>query len=904
MALPELWTGLKNAMKTKPSFIANKLSLAVVTAISAASLFTTLPAYSEETPEVDAGEDFPIEVIAVTGRLRTSASAAVEERREQPTVVDIMGSEQISRTGDSDAAAALRRVTGLTLKDGKFIYVRGLGERYSSTSLNGAVVPSPDPTRNVVPLDMFPASIIESLSVQKASTASTPAAFGGGHVDIRTKSIPADFFFKASIGGRYNTNDSDDTYTYNGGGDDWLGQDDGTRAMPSSINDVTNMYGGISPIDIVTGSNGTVTFPEAQAINRGLASDMYRDMTVYTEGTDPGLRGNIAIGDRWDITDDIIFGAMTAVSYKEQAENYTKTEVELAGDADNVQIENAKDVMGTDSIVQMSGMLNLGLEIGYDHKIETFSTYLRDTSDDVSVAIEETIDTISEPNALQVYDVSYEERNLISNQIKGTHFFEYLWDLEANWMYSNASSKRYAPNELSYTYNVVFDDANNMTSRNLNTQDAPKYVYSRLDDNTENYKIDLALPIEFGDANILKISGGYEYFERTRESYATRLGFDVGLSPTDPNGDILSSDFDKIFSDENIANDTLDLELKDASTDTEDYVAAEMIDAGFVNFDFDFDDVWRFVAGVRYEDFRRVTLPLTPDGEISDESGRYGIEDYAIAEDGWFPSMSLTWKSSDQSQWRLGASKTLVRPDLREVAPVRFQDPVTGFDFFGNPELESSDIYNLDLRWEYYSDDGANLSVGGFYKDVDAPIEAIQRISEAGRQLKFYNAESGVIYGIETEFLHDLGFIGREGGFWEDFFVAGNVTLSDSEIEILGNGEIDPTNNKRRMTGHSEWVANMQLSFDSPDESHSATLVYNVFGERIAYGGRGGLDDVYEQPFHSLDFTYSFLPTESFAVKFKVKNILGETTEYDQQDVVVYAKEPGTEFTLQFNYEY
>ena len=152
------------------------------------------PTSKTQTSTQATGESFPIEpieVISVTGRLRTSASAATEERREQIAVADIMGSEQISRTGDSDAAAALRRVTGLTLKDGKFIYVRGLGERYSSTSLNGATVPSPDPTRNVVPLDMFPASIIESLSVQKSASADKPAAFGGGHVDIRTKAIPA-----------------------------------------------------------------------------------------------------------------------------------------------------------------------------------------------------------------------------------------------------------------------------------------------------------------------------------------------------------------------------------------------------------------------------------------------------------------------------------------------------------------------------------------------------------------------------------------------------------------------------------------------------------------------------------------------------------------------------------------
>ena len=889
-------------MKTKPSFTANKLSLAVASAISAATLLTALPVYSQQEA-YDPGEDFPIEVIEVTGRLRTSASEAMEERREQVAVVDIMGSEQIARTGDSDAAAALRRITGLTLKDGKFIYVRGLGERYSSTSLNGALVPSPDPTRNVVPLDMFPASIIESLSVQKSSTASMPAAFGGGHVDIRTKSIPADLFFNVSVGGRYNTNDSQDTYTYNGGSDDWLGKDDGTRAMPNSIPQTFNQFGGISPVDIVTGSNGQIDFQSAKQMNRDLAKDIYRDMTVNTESTDPGFRGNIALGNNWDIGEESIFGVMAAVSYKQQEDNYTKLDVELDGDEQQAQVENSKNIVGTDSIVQISAMINMGFEFNEDHKIETFTTYLRDTSDDVSVAIEETLDTLGEPNAYQVYAIDYEERTLISNQIKGQHFFESLWDLELNWMYSDASSERYAPNEFSYTYNVVFDDAGSMTSRNLNTQDAPKYVYSRLDDDTTNYGWDVSFPIEY-DSTLVTLKAGYEYFERTRESYATRLSLDVDLSPTDPNGDILQQEFDQIFSDANIDSDVLGLELKDASTDTEDYVAAEKLDAGFVSVDIDFDDVWRVYAGVRYEDFRRVTLPIDPEGEISDEGGRYDLSDYAITEDGWFPSMSLTWKDSDTTQWRLAMSKTLVRPDLREVSPVRFQDPVTGFDFFGNPELESSDIYNLDLRWEWYGESGNNLSVGGFYKDIDAPIEPIQRISEAGRQLKFYNADSGYIYGIETEFLQDLGFLGQDGGVWDSFFVAGNFTVSDSEIEISPNGEIDPTNTSRRMTGHSAWVTNVQLSFDSPDEYHSATLVYNVFGERIAYGGRGGLDDVFEQPFQSLDLTYSFFPSESMAIKLKAKNILGEETEYLQQGIKVYAKDPGTEYTLQFSYQY
>ncbi|WOT04120.1 TonB-dependent receptor domain-containing protein [Shewanella youngdeokensis] len=889
-------------MKTKPSFTLTKLSLAVASVVSAATIFSALPSYAQEN-DFDKGEDFPIERIEVTGRLRTSASAATEERREQIAVSDIMGAEQIGRTGDSNAASALRRITGLTLKDGKFIYVRGLGERYSSTSLNGAVVPSPDPTRNVVPLDMFPASVIESLSVQKGATAKMPAAFGGGHVDIRTKSIPSDLFFKVSLGGRVNSNDSQDSYSYGGSDSDWLGQDDGSRAMPSNINQTYDQYGGISPVDIVTGSNGDIDFQTAQQMNRALALGMNRDMTVNTKSTQPGFNGNVAVGNNWDIGDESIFGFLAAASYKQQDENYQKLEVELDGDEQQAQVENQKNVQGTDAIVQASGMLNLGFELNEDHKIETFSTYLSDTSDDVSVAIEETIDTLGEPNALQVYGIDHEERSLISHQIKGQHFFTALWDAELNWLYSDARSERYAPSNVSYTYNVILDDADSITSRNLNTQDAPKYVYSKLNDDTTNYGWDIALPFEF-DANVVTVKAGYQYFERTRESYATRLSFAVDLNPTDANGDTLSQDFDQIFSDDNINNDTLGFELKDASTDTEDYIAAEKIDAGFVSIDVDFDDVWRLYAGLRYEDFRRVTLPIDPEGEISDEGGRYELTDYVIAEDGWFPSMSLTWKDTDTTQWRMGLSKTIVRPDLREVAPVRFQDPVTGFDFFGNPELESSEIYNLDIRWEWYGDTGNNLSVGGFYKNIDAPIEPIQRISEAGRQLKFYNADSGYIYGIETEFLQALDFIGGSNSVWQHFFVAGNVTLSDSEISITSNGEIDPTNTSRRMTGHSAWVTNLQLSFDSPGEEHSATLVYNVVGDRIAYGGRGGLDDVYEQPFQSLDFSYSYFPVEGLAFKAKAKNILGSKTEYEQQGIKVYANDPGTEYSLSVSYQY
>lgn len=888
-------------MKTKSIFTLNKVSLAVVS-----TLLVNSTVFAEEVSTASTKKDaeyFPIEKIQITGRLRTSASAAVEEKREQIAVGDILGLEQLSRTGDSSAAAALRRVTGLTLKDGKFIYVRGLGERYSSTSLNGAIVPSPDPTRNVVPLDMFPASIIESLSVQKSASADKPAAFGGGHVDIRTLSTPVEPFIKLSIGTSFNTNDSNDAFTYNGGNDDWQGSDDGTRAIPSSIGQVDDQYGGISPIDIVTGSEGAINFSEASEINNSLASELYRDVDLVTENTKQPISTDVAFGTNFDIGDQGLLGLVGAFAYNSENKNYAQTDIELDGDDSVAQIENQQDIIGTDSSVKISAMFNMGYEINDNHKIETFTTYLSDTSDDVSITIEETIDTLGEPNALQVFDIDYQQRTLLSNQIKGTHYLEDLYDLEVRWQYNKAKSSREAPSNISYTYNIVFDDNNDLISRNLNTQDAPKFVYSQLDDDMENLGLDFALPVDFDDM-LLTVKTGYQFYERTRESYATRLGLDVGLGPSDTNGGILAQEFSEIFSDENINSNVLDLELKDASTDTEDYIAAEQNDAIYMGVELDFDDELIVYAGLRYEDFRRVTLPLQPNGEISDEGGRFGINDYIVQEDGLFPSLSVTYKGDDLSQWRAAISKTIVRPDLREVSPVRFQDPVTGFDFFGNPELESSDIYNIDVRWEYYSEIGNNFSIGAFYKDIDAPIEPIQRISEAGRQLKFFNANSGVIYGIETEVLQDLAFLGDANSILQQFFISANLTLSDSEIKISPNGEIDPTNQKRRMTGHSEWVTNFQVNFDSKNQAHSATLVYNVSGDRIVYGGRGGLDDVFEQPFHSLDFTYKYFHTDNFSFKFKAGNLLGEKNSYEQQGVEVYQQDPDSKFSVQLSYKY
>lgn len=887
-------------MNNKPTFKISRLSRAIGQGLAMMALYSGWHVSASYAADAPADGEQKVEVIQVYGRLQSAASEAMEERREAPVVADLLGAEQISRAGDSDAAAALRRITGLTLRDGKFVYVRGLGERYSSTTLNGAQVPTPDPTRSVIPLDMFPASIIESMAVQKGFSADRPAAFGGGAIDIRTKSIPEDFQFNINVGSTYNTNNDDDGLRYHGGGDDWRGHDDGTRREPGALTQAEAQYGGVTVNDLFLGSGRSYT--QSQQLNRELALSLNRDMAIKSSSVEPGYKLNGSIGNSFTVgsSGDARFGFMAAAAYKRERENYQRSERNYAQSTDSLQVNQTSEATGTTDTVKWSGLFNAGFEWDENNRIETSSIVLHNTEDDARISITEDLDTMDDDSALERYRIYYQERELTSNQIRGKHFFPTFNQAELDWQYTDAKASRKAPNELDYVYNVTLDDQGKVTNRSVARRaNSAVYQFNELKDDTENYSIDVKLPVFTGD-HAIKLIGGYNYFERARTSFTDRFAFNTANYQVDA----LDGSYDQVFSDERILDPANGFSLIDTTSDADDYVAAQQLDAGYLTIDYNYIDQWKVSLGARYEDFRQVSLALDPDtGEVL--GGDEQIADYAIAQDDVFGSLAITWVMNDEMQLRFNVGQTIVRPDLREVTPVQFIDPETDYQVRGNAELKSSDIMNYDLRWEWYRQNGNNLSIGVFYKDLDQPIETVQLNSVSNqRLLSFRNADSGKLYGAEIEFLQNFDFIASDSEIWNAFYLAGNVTLSDSEVNIKRDDKISLTHYSRKMTGHSPYVVNLQLGFDSPDGQHSATLVYNVADERIAFAGINGLDDVYEQPFHSLDLTYSYYPTLNTEVKFKAKNILGEKSEYEQQGYQVLEKDPGTAFSLDFSYKY
>lgn len=882
-------------------FSLSSLAIAVLTSI-------TTQAYAVQSSQDDnaaAANNTIEEVVVKASRLKGSASAVMVERKNQAFVADILGAEQIARTGDSDAASALRRVTGLTLVDGKFIYIRGLGERYSSTQLNGAYVPSPDPTRTVIPLDMFPSSIVESLSVQKSYSASMPAHFGGGNVDIRLKTIPSDFMFSlaGNIGG--NSNNFSDGISYNGGDDDWRGVDDGTREAPTGLQEIWQSYTSLSGL--------------SQDQNRELASQLYTDYDPYSKSIAPDLGLDITVGDRYE-EGKFVYGFLAAASYDNEwqvSEGYEGQDFRQNTDGTYSLVRGFDQVQTTEHQVKWSGMFNVGLEYDFNHRIDFNAIILHDAVDEIDDKLGNTNNVLlSDGLRVRDIEVNYEERELISTQLRGSHNFPSWFNLGLDWKYSDASSSRYAPGGFTTRFILSDENEDGMFDKNTesslrNSTTGARYSYQDLDDDVENFGFNLSLPLYLGKSE-LEFKAGGDFVDKVREASVRRIDVNtLAFNSLDLTGsqynDILTSD---VFLNQALNGNTLI--IRDTSIVGDDYYSGQKIDAVYGQADWFYDNTYRVTAGLRWEEFRQVVAPLDPatgQFDLPATPTEEDLAELAFQEDELYPSIAFTYIDSEAVQYRASYSETTIRPDIREVAQSTYLDPLTGYPIRGTAGIQTTNIKNYDLRWEWYMATGENLSIGLFYKDMINPIESVQSPAQDGPPLiVIANADVGEIYGVEFEFLNDLTFL---GDWSEDFFLSGNLTLSDSEITIDTQRVVEQTgvsaaitNNVRRLTGHSEYVVNLNLGYDAPNGNHSATLVYNVFGERIIIPGIEGQDDRYEQPFHSLDLVYTYYPTYSSSIKFKLQNILDEKKDITFSDTLFRSETKGIGFDISFKWDF
>lgn len=748
--------------------------------------------------------------------------------------------EDFQRTGDGDAGEALTRVSGLTLAQGKFVYVRGLGERYSSALLNGSPLPSPEPLQRVVPLDLFPSSVLAGITVQKTYSAKYPGEFGGGVIDLQSLNVPDEPFlsFSAGIGGNTETT-GESGITYYGSEDDWSGYDDGTRKIPFELRQAMNTGNRIDA--------GFFSEADLQRIGRSFINAPL-NLLQQTDSVNP----DYSYGGSAGYSADMDFGRMGFIAvagFDSEWRTRVGQQQEGRTEADVIVPKTLYDFASTQNDVRVNVLLGTGIEIGEDHKIDLTTLYVHDTTKEARVRV-----GFDELAGADVRDdfTEWFERELINNQVSGSHAFGEYKDLTIEWRGAFAKATRDAPYEKGIRYRLVdgFYEHNASQEQNYTR-------FSFVEDKVVSGGVDATWRVPTEREFIL--SGGLAYADNDRSSTSREFRFLALNGALPANNRRQRVDF--LFSDFNISQGLLSLRETTGADGAAAYDATLKTKAAYLQAEAEVIPLVRASVGVRYEDATQAVKPIDLFGGIAP------LQTVPLENDYFLPTATVTWNFADNQQIRFGASETIARPQFRELAPQTYLDTDLDRTFIGNPFLVDSELRNFDVRYEWFFNQGEYFTVGGFYKQIDKPIEAV--INETGSTLQqtFLNAPEATLYGVEFDFkkYFDLPISGE---WWRDnrLYVAANYTYSDSEVNVdaddltfplAGGGLPRPAaelvRDGSRMQGQSENIANLQLGVEGLESQLQATLIANFVDERISARGRPGQPDFIQEPGTTVD---------------------------------------------------
>lgn len=886
--------GSRGTMMTDLSHFGRMLLL--TTALVAAPALAQDP--PPPPPEEEMGEE-EVEIAAPgAGGLRGDDIVVIGTRipnviRATPSVVSVLSQADIARTGEGDIAGALQRVTGLSVVGGKYVYVRGLGERYSLALLNGLPLPSPEPLKRVVPLDIFPTSVVASSVVQKSYTPNFPAEFGGGVINLTTRAIPTERFIEigGSLGG--NTVTSGQLgYTHWGSRSDWTGFDDGTRSVPFELRSA-----------IATGNRVILGQNFDRRTMERITQSLVNAPTTLIQQNDTipaDMSVSIDIGNSWDLGDNrlgLIFTAGWSNSWFTQSGKRQSLRG-IEGTVENPELrpDQDYDFLSTDNQIVVNALFGLGFEFG-DHRLRFTNVFVRDSLKESRIT--SGFDQRNFEFDLPVQDslTAWTERQLFTTQMVGEFTFG-DWTVNARGVYANA--QRRAPYERANRYTFsrevellkdqVFGPGegarrNPFINDLSGTRGTSTIAFSFLDDVVWGGNLDIGYRLPTSRPVVL--SAGYAYTDNTRTSerrdfrYQTATGAPLPLAVAQQRPDFLLSNF-------NIT--AFGILLREISGDTGAaiYDAGLRIHAGYGQIEAEIADGLRLQAGVRYEDSKQFVQPIALFGLPP----RVATE---IEKGNWFPGGTLTWNFAPDMQFRLAASQTIARPQFRELAPQIYRDTDTDRNAIGNPFLVDSKLVNVEGRYEWFFGREERLTIGGFWKDIDRPIETVSFDTGNDILTVFANAPRARLYGAEVEAVKYI-YLDNARGLLENrrILLIGNYTWSRSRVRVRDG---DTTINEQgvtlpasdlfrdgsRLTGQSEHIANAQIGLSHSERLSEQTILINYASDRTTQRGPSDTPDYVEKPGFQLDFVareevrFGRLPVE---IKVAIRNITG--TKYQE----------------------
>jgi outer membrane receptor protein involved in Fe transport len=819
------------------------------------------------------------EYVVLEPHLAGSIASVIEEQRASSAVATILGAEQFSRSGDGDAASALRRASGLTLVGGQFIFIRGLGERFSTTLVNGAAVPSPDATRRVVPLDLFPTNILESVIVQKTYSADRPAEFAGGTVELRTRGIPDAFFFNLNLQTGINDNTTfRDGLTYKGGGTDFTSYDDGARALPDSIADATKNGGTIQPASVFNPTGST----PAQIEKLGEDLSGVWDVNRKKRGPDTGLQASM--GDSFSLG-DFRLGYIAAAGWKQEFRKQNEVNREfVAADTGDGSLRKIQDFDMQRSLreVQLTGYAGTELQYKDNHRVFAKTMFLRQAFDEARISQGF---TDAETSDIRRTRLKFFSNQLLMNQVGGEHQFDWLKDLSINWLYTNATANRDEPKTRDYR----FDSDNQGNYFFAQRADNNQIMYANLVDKDQSWRVDGKLPLQLSTNHKVTVSSGFINQSKTRDSGIQRFNyFPVGADGFNP-AVFAQSSLESILRPQYIGANGF--QLRDITRPTDKYSASQNLFSYYGKMDWMLYDRVNITGGLRWEDNDQKVDTFTLNNKPT--TARLNRIDM-------LPSTVATFFLTDKQQLRAGFSQTLSRPDFRELSSAPFTDINTNQETVGNPNLKQTAITNWDARWEYYLSPTENILAGFFWKDLTNPIELVAVPGSAGLNT-YQNTDKAKIYGFELELLKKLDFVHP---VLQNFYIGGNYTWSASNVQLNAQNLMAQTTNDRPLQGHSAQIFNFQIGYDNPTWKTQATLLYNISSKRIMAAGVLGAPDKYEQPVHQLDFVLSQNLYKGLSMQASMQNLLDDDIRITQGDEITRQFRRGRFFNLSVRLAY
>jgi TonB-dependent receptor len=865
-------------------------------AVSSVALMWQSQALAQQLPVIEQPQ---IEEVFVLGEF------IPDEKRDNSEIANVLTAEDMAVLGDSEVAASLERVTGLSLVGGKFVYVRGLGERYSATFMNGSPISSPVPFQKTVPLDIVPNNLVGSLLVQKTYSAENSGDFSGGAVFIRTRAIPDEDYIGLTIKAGGNSESTDgDGLTYKGGQDDNTGYDDGTRDIPLNVAATTSE------------EFESTVFPERAA----LGASFYNNWDIRERKLDPDFEGSAEFGKRFDLDNGMAVGVTATGKYTKKWRNedrdmrrYEFSGIE-GGSTQTLQFQE----FSTTRTIDVSGFLNVGWEISDDNSLSFTSMLLRQTVDEVEqrkgLSSE---DDVSDGTPVESYFMQWTENEIKSSQISGEHYFPSLSGSSFNWRYTDGESSRDAPDTRSYTYAENRDGLQEIVTPNRQAAgdlrevyQAPDRNYSKQEDSISDLGLDFEVPFVLADMEIAAKLGGSSY-QRTRDVEERLFRFD--LTPAaDPWIPLQTPQ--QLFGIDNWQSGAMTVRDFSAGAANASGIfpfasSKEEVDAYYGALDAQLTPRLRLQFGLRREDTK-----LEADawgGNTEPGTGNAVEQEYTDT----LPAVSATFEIVENMQIRFAYSETVNRPGLLEITGTTVRNPDDGNLYRGNVFLQPADLTNYDARWEWYFGDADEMSLGVFYKDFENPIE-IGKVQAQNDIFTWFNAEEAELKGLEYDLRKQLYF-----GDWfnsnpdlNDFSLAFNISWIDSEVKLLGSDEtaadVPLTGgrqlarlyaNARRMTGQSDLLYNIVLAYDSFDNGLRGSLAYNFTGDRIALTGADSAPDIIEEGRRQLDFVlkYTFeMYNQDLEAEFKARNILDEEVEFTQGGMVYEKFKTGIDWSL------